>query len=76
MVCDRCITVVRGVLETNELKVNDIKLGEVTVEPTSKINMDDLTRSLASHGFELIDDTKSRLINKVKSLIIDRIRKP
>ncbi len=74
MVCNRCIMVVQNELNKLGLDVNDIKLGEVTLakEPTphEKINVE---KVLIPLGFEVIDDKKSRIIERVKNEIIDLV---
>lgn len=74
MVCDRCIMVVQNELDKLGLPVKDIKLGEVVLErdPTPSENIA-LNQSLQSLGFAVIDDKKSRLIEKIKNIIIDLV---
>ena len=74
MVCNRCILVVQNELDKLGLKVKDIKLGEVTLEkePTSKEKLD-LENNLNPLGFEVIDNKKSRIIEKIKNVIIDQV---
>lgn len=75
MVCDRCITAVKGALDEYNIPVEHITLGEVKVgvdeiDPTIIIKLKDHLNNI---GFELIDDSKSRIIDKVKTLIIENI---
>lgn len=74
MVCDRCISAVKSELHSIGLEVEHIQLGEVNVisKETPDFNMID--QKLRAQGFELIDDQKSQLINRLKSTIIDEIR--
>lgn len=74
MVCNRCIFVVQNVVDKLNLKVKDIKLGEVTfeVEP-STADIDALTQNLTPLGFELIDDKKGQIIEKIKNIIVDLV---
>ena len=74
MVCNRCILVVKNELDKLDLKAKDIKLGEVTFDKDpspEKKNMLDL--ALVSLGFEIIDDKKGRIIEKIKNMIIDLV---
>ncbi|CAN5242008.1 hypothetical protein BH23BAC1_BH23BAC1_12920 [soil metagenome] len=72
MVCNRCIKVVREELEGLGLEVQKIKLGEVVVNGSSDaINFIALKENLDVNGFELIDDKKARLIEKVKNLVVE-----
>lgn len=74
MVCNRCIMVVQNELDKFRLNVKNIKLGEITLQ---KDLPDDvkakLGNALTALGFELIDDKKSRIIEKIKNVIIDLV---
>lgn len=74
MVCNRCIMVVRQELEKLGMDVKSVTLGEVTLgkEPTSEERMR-IESVLVPLGFEVIDDRKSRIIEKIKTLIIDLV---
>ncbi len=74
MVCDRCISAVKQLLENLDLQVRKIQLGEVEVQATKALDYKTIDRQLRSQGFELIDNQKSQLINKLKSTIIKEIR--
>ncbi len=74
MVCNRCIMVVDTELRKLGLHPVNVQLGEVEIEET----LDDATKSglrstLQGLGFDLIDDKKSRIIEKIKNLIIDLV---
>ncbi|MBC8110782.1 MAG: helix-turn-helix domain-containing protein [Verrucomicrobia bacterium] len=74
MVCNRCITTVKSTLETLGFITNSIALGEAIVE--EEIPSDGLAKinqALLIHGFELIQDKKSTIIEKIKNLIIELI---
>lgn len=74
MVCDRCIMVVESELEKLGLNPTSVTLGEATV--AEDISESDRTRvkdRLHSLGFELIDDKKDRLIDQIKTLIINLV---
>ncbi|MBX3162984.1 MAG: helix-turn-helix transcriptional regulator [Bacteroidetes bacterium] len=74
MVCNRCIMVVQNELDKLGLEVKNIKLGEVNLdkELTSE-QKDKLDNALIPLGFEVIDDKKSRIIEKIKNIIIDLV---
>ena len=65
MVCDRCILVVRQLLDQQELAYKNIQMGQVelTVEPTAD-KLDTFRTSLLTNGFELLDDKKAKLWSK------------
>lgn len=74
MVCNRCIMVVRNELEKLGISVRHVGLGEVLLEeeltPEEKVNLDKVLLPL---GFEVIDDKKSRVIEKIKNIIIELV---
>jgi AraC family transcriptional regulator len=74
MVCNRCITVVKDELEKLGLHIENIKLGEVTLEePENQIDKPKIIDSLTRHGFELLDDKKSLIVDKIKTTVIELI---
>jgi AraC family transcriptional regulator len=74
MVCDRCILVVRQELDEMKLGFKNIQLGEVElIEPPSDQKLRELKTQLNNLGFELLDDKKSTLVEKIKSTIIQLI---
>ncbi len=74
MVCNRCIMAVQNELDKLGLGVKNIRLGEVTLakETTPEENKK-LEEALIQLGFEVIDDKKSRIIEKIKNVIIDLV---
>lgn len=74
MVCNRCIMVVQNELEKLDLEFTNIKLGEVTLaKELSATERTLLEQELVALGFEVIDDKKSRIIEKIKNIIIDLV---
>jgi len=76
MVCDRCKMVVKAELEKMGYHPFSVELGEVMLKkelsPEEKTK---LNKNLQTVGFELIDDKKSRLIEKIKNLIIELVHR-
>jgi AraC family transcriptional regulator len=74
MVCSRCILVVKQELEKLKLVANSIVLGEVQLkeEPSEK-QLTQLKISLSALGFEILDDSKKKLIEKIKNIVIDQV---
>ncbi len=71
MVCHRCKLTVKNILEGNNLHVLNVSLGEVEIAENNIQNfVDNISNQLEEVGFELIDDKKSRIIEKIKSVII------
>lgn len=74
MVCNRCKMVVKSELEKFGLHPVLVDLGEVDVsEALDKGQQEQINERLSIFGFELLDDKKSRLIEKVKNLIIELV---
>ncbi len=74
MVCNRCKMVVKSELEKMGFEPLQVELGEVTL--SKELTDEDKTRInsvLQKLGFSLIDDRKSRLIEKIKTLIIELV---
>jgi AraC-like DNA-binding protein len=76
MVCHRCKMAVTATLEKMNLHPVNVSLGEVMIEEKqlSRKQLNDLSTSLNAIGFELIDDKRSRLIEQIKTFIIDLIQ--
>jgi AraC-like DNA-binding protein len=74
MVCSRCMMAVENELKKLDIHSTNIKLGEVELErdltPEQKAQFE---KALTTLGFELIDDKKSRIIEKIKNIIIDQV---
>jgi YesN/AraC family two-component response regulator len=71
MVCNRCIMVVQNEMDKLGLKVKNITLGVVSLEKElSAEEKKQLVNVLIPLGFEVIDDKKSRSIEKIKNVII------
>lgn len=75
MVCQRCILAVNEELKKLKLKPEKVSLGEVRLVHTpSKEQLTEFENRLNLLGFELLDNLKHKLIEKVKSLLIQRIQ--
>ncbi|HET7000770.1 MAG TPA: AraC family transcriptional regulator [Puia sp.] len=75
MVCDRCILVVRQELDKLGMGYKNIQLGEVELsENISPEKINEFKDHLHILGFELLDDRKSTLVEKIKSAIIQLIQ--
>lgn len=75
MVCNRCIMVVRQEFEKAGLKPLDVKMGEVELsrEPTES-QMKKINSSLKELGFEILDNQRQKLIERIKNLLIEKIQ--
>lgn len=74
MVCNRCIMAVQHILGELGLDAKQVILGEITLTKVlSREEKEALNKQLISLGFELIDDRKSQLIEKIKNTIINLV---
>lgn len=74
MVCNRCIKVVKEEIEKLGFIINSIILGEVEIstQPT-KEQQSKIKSVLEKNGFELIEDRRIKIIEKIKSIVIKTI---
>lgn len=74
MVCSRCKMVVKYELENLGLTPISVELGEVEIKETDiELIKVDLLKRLHLLGFDLIDDKKSKIIERIKTLIVDLV---
>ncbi|RZJ53649.1 MAG: AraC family transcriptional regulator [Flavobacterium sp.] len=74
MVCGRCKMVVKSELEKLGLETVSVELGEVELKnEITESEKAKLLYNLHSLGFDLLDDKKSKAIEKIKTLIIDLV---
>ena len=74
MVCDRCIMVVQNELNKLGLIAETVRLGEVTFRNIiTAEEKNELAKVLIPLGFQLIDDKRNRIIEKIKNIIIDLV---
>ncbi|MFD1188336.1 AraC family transcriptional regulator [Pontibacter rugosus] len=74
MVCDRCKRVVAEELQQLGYTVVQVELGEAELSTEKEvIDLEQVREVLKNNGFELLDDRKTQLIEKVKLAIIDLV---
>ena len=74
MVCIRCKMVVKSELEKLGLHYTTVELGEAEImENISTEQLDQLNIALKKTGLELMDDKKSILVEKIKTIIIELV---
>lgn len=74
MVCNRCKILIKDELTKFGLHPTSIELGEVEIKEELNSNeKDELNNVLQSFGFDLIDNKKSLLIEKIKNTIVDLV---
>ncbi len=75
MVCPRCVTAVSDELNKLDIAFETVKLGEVELSQ-DKISIEELdvfAKNISRIGFELIDDKNAKIVDKIKTLIIDYV---
>ncbi len=74
MVCNRCIKVVKEELEKIGIEIKNISLGEVTtLKPLSEDKIIEMKKVLGANGFELLEDRKAKIVEKIKNIVVSYI---
>ena len=77
MVCNRCIQVVKEELSQLGIVAQDVQLGEVRLtKPVSVDKLDEVREVFTHRGFEILEDVNSKLIEQIKTSIIDLVQNP
>ena len=75
MVCPRCIMSVENILLKNNFAVDYVHLGEISlIKDLNKEQLEKLEKDLNDVGFEVLDNQKRQLIEKIKSLLIQKVQ--
>jgi AraC family transcriptional regulator len=75
MVCNRCIMIVQQEFEKAGLKPVDVRMGEIELSKyLSDIKKQQIDRRLRELGFEILDDQKKKQIERVKTLLIEKVQ--
>jgi AraC-like DNA-binding protein len=73
MVCPRCIMSVENILKENKLEPKYVRLGEIELVKTlDKKQLEKLSDDLQKVGFELLDNQKKQVIEKIKSHLVQK----
>lgn len=71
MVCDRCILVVRQQLDETGIAYKDVQLGDVSLNGRpAPAKLAEFRKRMDALGFELLNDRRSALIERIKNIII------
>jgi AraC-like DNA-binding protein len=74
MVCPRCIMAVEGLLTEMELHPVSVELGVAVIqEELSEEQLKELDERLGKIGFERLKDRNKQMIDKIKTLVIQKI---
>ncbi len=75
MVCDRCIKVLRDVLDKQTIELLQIELGRLRLNIESDDEIEKLKTLLESNGFSLIGSTEEKRTEQVKVELIKALQK-
>lgn len=75
MVCPRCVFAVRNVLEEQGLHPHTVELGraELAENALTGDQLENTRQALQTLGFELITDRRNRIVEGIKTAVIDLI---
>lgn len=74
MVCPRCISAVRNELENLDIEYLSVGLGEIILkEELNETKANTLKYALEKIGFELLEDRKTKIVEKIKNFIIEMV---
>lgn len=83
MVCPRCIMSVREIFRKNGIEPAEVDLGTVTLdsEAQEKIASGDaligqIKRNLEELGFEMIDDKRMQIVERIRTGVIEYVHNP
>src|ERR1700761_4619433 len=77
MVCNRCIYMVDRLFREAGIEPLAVKLGEVELAAApGSAELAVVEQKLREFGFELLNDQKSRIIEKIKTTVIEYIQQP
>jgi AraC family transcriptional regulator len=76
MVCSRCIMVVKQEFEKARMKPFEVNMGEVILSnPPTESQLKNIGHKLNELGFEILDDKNKKLIEKAKTVLIEKVQK-
>lgn len=76
MVCDRCVLMVKNILDREGVAYKNVVLGEVELEkPLEKTTHKNLEEALKSIGFEIIETRLNKIIEDIKILVLEYLEK-
>lgn len=74
MVCDRCISSVKEILQRNNIAFKNISLGTIELQsPMEPVQSEQLEKEFKNVGFEILSDKNERIVKQIKSIILGEI---
>jgi AraC family transcriptional regulator len=75
MVCERCISVIKGGVSALGYAINNVSLGKLTFAKShDKEGLDKIESFLVQNGFEMISNRQARVVSQVKEIINEVFR--
>lgn len=72
MVCNRCIKVIQDEFDKLGIAIESIKLGEINItKKPNNLEIITIKEVLETNGFELLDDKKSQIIDRIRTLVVE-----
>jgi AraC-like DNA-binding protein len=76
MVCDRCKMAIKHELTKLGIKPINVDLGEIELEnELTETQYQKFSATLKEYGFEIIDKSNSRIIEKIKNVVIELVHR-
>lgn len=76
MVCPRCIMTIEKTMEELGYDVNDVELGLIEFhDPITLEDRDKIETAIQPFGFEILEDKKSMMVERIKNAIIELLSK-
>ena len=74
MVCDRCISVVKSLLEEHKFDFYEVRLGHISFrKQLSENEVNKLSLIVKNEGFEVIHSIDDQLVSQIKTLVIQNV---
>ena len=74
MVCPRCIAAVTQLLQDMDMQPVQVSLGEaITAKELDADEVATVKQKLQEQGFELLEENKEKIIDRIKTIVIDKI---
>lgn len=75
MVCSHCAEVLEEKLLAADFEIQNLELGQLTLsQPVNQDEYERLIQVVRNNGFEIINDKGSRIVEKIKQLIVQLVR--
>ena len=73
MVCDRCKSAVEREIKILGFDIESLELGQAVLNNINSLDISNLTTALNKLGFEVLKEETDVLVEKIKTLIINKL---